>query len=389
VLGLVEYQTQEIPLGPTDLEYVLALVHGSDRDAEIRPLEAITPTPVPGRYRVRAGPFVGRLGLPSGATLDFQSRFPFDDVLELILQSGRRQSSLGSLRAEAGQRQFLVDALAAAFARDTARIVGGGLAKAYSTRRFLAPPYPGALDVNYHLTRLAGRPDRLAAIARRLTVDIPHNQALALALDVLNRTPLDAALRSRMSALGAAFTRVSRPPLSGSDVASIPLDRLTRHYEPALALAELIIRTQTIAPSSSEFGGASVLFYMPKVWEAYVARWVATQWPDHLVEHGWNFDLTTDGSLRAEADVVVWDGERVVALYDAKYKSADGAPSHDDLYQMVTYCERLDIHEATLVYPQTAASRSVEVNHRRINVVGVDPSENEASREAAGQASSS
>jgi len=36
------------------------------------------------------------------------------------------------------------------------------------------------------------------------------------------------------------------------------------------------------------------------------------------------------------------------ALYDAKYKPAGPTPSADDVYQMITYCERLDTDEATL-----------------------------------------
>ena len=45
-------------------------------------------------------------------------------------------------------------------------------------------------DIREHLTRYAGRPDKLTTVARRLTSDIDRNQALATATGLLLRLPL-------------------------------------------------------------------------------------------------------------------------------------------------------------------------------------------------------
>jgi hypothetical protein len=68
---------------------------------------------------------------------------------------------------------------------------------------------------------------------------------------------------------------------------------------------------------------------------------------------------------------VVKQEDQIISIYDAKYKRLEGAPSRGDVYQMVTYCERLGLAEATLVLPGAAGRRSVRVGNRSIHVRGL------------------
>ncbi|MFI5896583.1 McrC family protein [Actinoplanes sp. NPDC051513] len=369
-MEVVEYRAAALPLAPAELDYLLGLVRAASGQ---RVLQSIAPTREPGIFEVTPGPFVGRLGLPSGRWIDFRSRFPLTDVVELIRQSGRRPVLAGTLPADAVASRFLADAIALAFAREVEHLVGRGLAKGYVPVRHVRPPYPGRLDVAHHLGRLGARPDKLATIARRLTVDVKENRALAAALDVLVRVPLARESATRLAALGPAFGRVSREPWRADDVGRMHLTNLTAHYRNALALAETILRSQSMAPASSGLAGGSLLFHMPKVWETYVAQWLRRKWPHHDVRAPYSFPLTKDGQ-NAEADATVWDGDRLVALYDAKYKWPDHAPDRADVYQMVTYCERLALAECTLVYPVEAARPAVTVGSRTVHVLGLMPS---------------
>ncbi len=61
-----------------------------------------------------------------------------------------------------------------------------------------------------------------------------------------------------------------------------------------------------------------------------------------------------------------------IAVVDAKYKNQHKAPSSDDIYQMVTYCHRLQVPRAILVYPQAIVDRVVNVGEIAIHVVGLD-----------------
>jgi 5-methylcytosine-specific restriction enzyme subunit McrC len=275
------------------------------------------------------------------------------------------------LHTDGAQATFLIDLIASVFAREVERLIGHGLAKGFVDRRFLEPPFPGRIDVAYHLGRLAARPDRMVTVARRITLDILINQVLAYALEILRRVPLSDDVSVRVARLGPSFRRVSHRPVAADEVARTRLTKLSARYADALALAELILRSQEIAPRGAGLSGGSILFNMPKVWENYVIRWVQSEWPTHTVQQAYGFNLTSDGKLRAETDAVVWDSGELVALYDAKYKFPDKAPSRDDVYQMVTYCERLGLAKATLVYPASVKPRTVTVTGKSISVLGI------------------
>jgi len=352
VLHLTEYRSSRVEVSDRDLEYLLALVKGTGAEGQSKIIEAIAPTSDAGVYDIRPGGFVGRLGLPSGESLDIGSRFEFDDLIALIMQSRRGPIRTDDLVAPGGEDRFLIDVLARVFAREVSSLVAAGLAKSYRSHRFDRPPYPGRIDINLHLSRYAGRADRLVTTARRISVDVEINRALALALDVLSRTHLSDASSRSVAMLGAAFARVGRRPMSPGDVGRISLTRLTTRYRSALTLAEMILRSSAIAPRSTDLAGSSIVFNMPKVWEDLVARTIAVQYGEgYRIEAPYPFNLTADGSLSSEADVTVWEDDRLVALFDAKYKSLGSTPTMGDVYQMVAYCTRLGIDEATLVYP--------------------------------------
>jgi 5-methylcytosine-specific restriction enzyme subunit McrC len=300
------------------------------------------------------------------------SRFAFDDVVELIRRSGRLPIREDTLAVPVGQADALIDVIAAAFVREVARLVTAGLAKSYAKHHFERPPYPGTIDAKRHLGRFAARPDRLVTLASRLTRDVLVNQALAAALEVLRHVPMRASVSVRVARLALAFREVRRVPISAEAVARIRLTALTKNYSDALAMAELILRSHSLAVQGTTHAASSMVFSMPKVWERYVAQRIREAWPDTFeVLSPFPFDLTQSGSLPAEADVVVRDGDRLVALYDAKYKWLEKAPARGDLYQMVTYCERLGLDAAILVYPGSAEARSIRVGSRQVCTVGL------------------
>lgn len=373
-IKLIEYRTTPVFLSDEDLAHLLAMVKATPDEDGVRLLESLTPTRVKGVYDLRSGPFVGRLGLPSGAWLDLTSRFDFTDIIELIRRAARLPIRQDALRVPTDPADSLIDVIATALAREVERLVGAGLAKAYAKRRFEQPPYPGSIDPRRHLSRFGGRPDHLATVANRLSRDIAVNQALVAALQVLRRVPLGAEPATRLARLAPAFREVRSVPYSADAVAALGLTLLTARYADGLALAEIILRSQSLAPRLGSQIGATVVFSMPKIWETYVAQCVRAAWSDQCgVLHGYGFQLTPGGGLPAEADVIVRREGTITALYDAKYKSIDQAPSRSDVYQMVTYCERLSLNQATLVYPAGAPiKRSVRVGGRIIHVVGLN-----------------
>jgi len=362
-----------VELSERDLAHLLEMVRGAGESDEAKVIQSITPTSKKDVYRVSPGGFVGRIGLPSGETIDIESRFDLHDVVDLIRFSGRLPIRLDRLAPAMDQEVFLLDVIAFAFAREVDRLVSFGLAKGYRRYRFDRPPYPGRPDVTYHLSRYAARPDKLVTSARRITIDIDLNRALAAALDVLSRVPLTRDPARALSSLSSAFGRVKHVPTSAESLARFGLDRLTVRYREALALAAVILRGQSLTPKGEIYGGASVLFNLPKVWEACVAKWVQQEWgPDYDVTEQFTFDVTIGGELRSEADVTVWRDGTLVGLYDAKYKWPGDKPKMGDVYQMVTYCTKLGIDTSTLVYPVQADQKSYRVGDVTVHTLGLD-----------------
>lgn len=359
------------PLSTSDLTYLLSFVHrGPEEGDEAKVIQSITPTRRPGYWQITAGDFVGRLGLPSGEWIDFQSRFDFPDPIRLIQLGTWPPRLLNRYPTPARAGLKFVDAIALAFAREVGRLVGQGLSKGYREERQSRPPYGGRIDVGFHLSRFAGRPDVLVTKRRRLTVDIEINQALGAALEVLYRVPLASEVGRTVAQLRPTFAQVSRSALSAGDVARLPLRGESVRYRHALLLAEVILRSRDLVPTAEGLSGVSFLFFMPKIWERYVARWVAETSRNETAEPSYAFRLTTEGRT-AEADVVIRSRNQVSALFDAKYKTHDSAPSSADIYQMVTYCEALGLSEAQLVYPGTFPSRKVTVKDKTIHIRGL------------------
>lgn len=382
MIRLVEYQTTRLVLTPPEVAALVPLVRGSlDNDGEdTRILQAMTPTSEKNTFDIRSGPYVGRLGLPGGRWIDFESRFPIEDVLYLILQADQPAARLVRPElVEGSATPFFVDLLASRYLDETERLVRAGIHKGYVVRRHLRPPYGGSLDTTYHLSRLGGRPDTLVTTSRKLTTGTWVNSVLAAALDLLRLIPLPARLSRQAAGLLPAFARVDRAGARGPQRERVVVPP---RYRPALELAFLLLKAQTLGPRGDGASVPSILFFMPAVWEAYVARWLRRSQPQWRIEAGHRFTLASSG-VWARADAVAWGGstrDRLTALYDAKYKWANDAPKAADLYQMVTYATALGLGEATLVYPVATEPRTVRVGDKRVHVLGLPPRADEMGR---------
>ncbi|GIJ51650.1 hypothetical protein Val02_85360 [Virgisporangium aliadipatigenens] len=347
MLQLVEYRTQPVELTAIEAAELARMTVGSqDRDGRPRVIERLTPTATPGSYDIQPGPYVGRFQLSSGRVIEVAGRFPFQD-LATLLGLGHSTALLHDAAAAGGAGRSLVDLIALAFVREAERICGQGLAKAYQRRAFTRPPYPGVPSATVHLKVHAGRPDRLATAANRLTTDIPANQLVATAHRRLNALVyLDERLGARVRALDPVFRGITslpgRPPPSPGPV----------RYRDIEQLARLILDHHSTLPTGAGVTGVSVLFDMSRIWEDYVGRWLRRRSPGVTVTAQQSIPLTDTGGKRTGiADFVLHQDGSPIAVYDAKYRPWQSWPSTDEIYQLFTYAQRLGVHTAALVYP--------------------------------------
>lgn len=73
----------------------------------------------------------------------------------------------------------------------------------------------------------------------------------------------------------------------------------------------------------------------------------------------WRYVLHRQQRFRTEPDIVIWSGERAVAVVDAKYKSIEAGPSSPDIYQVLAYADSWSVSEVALVYPGDETSHRI------------------------------
>lgn len=360
MLRLVEYQITTVRLTAAEAAEMARLTVGTrDGDGRPRVIQRLTPTAGPGLYDLQPGPYVGRFQLLSGQVVEVAGRFPFQDLARL-LGLGRSAALLQEAATPGSGEYSLVDLIAHAFVREAERVAGQGLAKAYQRRAFTRPPYPGVPSGALHLKVHAGRPDRLATYANRLTTDTPLNQLVATAHRALTRAFYpDARLRARVRGLDPVFHGITL--LSGRPD---PLVAVPTRYREIERLARLILDDLSTLPTGGGVSGVSAMFDMTRVWENYVGEWLRRRSPGLTVSSQQPIGLTDSGKTRTGvADFVLYRDGEPAAVYDAKYRPWRDTPSTDEIYQLFTYAQRLGVGRAALVYPAA-------VNRRTATTVG-------------------
>jgi 5-methylcytosine-specific restriction endonuclease McrBC regulatory subunit McrC len=348
VLRLVEYQTKTVQLSPAEAAELVRMTVGTQNgDGRPRVIERLTPTATLGCYDLQPGPYVGRFQLLSGQVVEVAGRFPFQD-LATLLGLGRRATLLEEAVTPGSAGHSLVDLIALAFVREAEQLAGQGLAKTYQRRSFTRPPYPGVPSATLHLKAHAGRPDRLATSANRLTPDVPLNQLIASAHRRLSAVPYpNARLSARVRALHPVFRGITSLPGRPAALGILPA-----RYREIGRLARLILDDRNTLPTDAGVAGVSAMFNMTGIWENYVGAWLRRRFPDVTVAAKHPIPLTDTGHASVGiADFVLHLGGHPIAVYDAKYRPWRSSPSTDEIYQLFTYAQRLRVSNAALVYP--------------------------------------
>jgi 5-methylcytosine-specific restriction enzyme subunit McrC len=97
---------------------------------------------------------------------------------------------------------------------------------------------------------------------------------------------------------------------------------------------------------------------MPKLFEAFLARWLEGALPQALrLDVQYNAKLQANAELRFIVDLVIRDRatDRALCVLDTKYKAAD-VPSEDDIQQVVAYAVEMGVTRAFLVYPSSSTA---------------------------------
>jgi len=411
-IELEEWRPRDYLLTPPQ---TLELLRLSGKIIEVQSL----PT---GETRLRAKAVVGRLSTES-LDLIIRPKCPVPSLL-LMLAEMHELSRLAPQLVGYATSSEIVDLLVQVFLKQIDYITRVGLKRDYVPRQEDLLAVRGRVNVRRTLAlHLRGRP-RLDCSFEEYTLDVPENRLLLTALRAISKNKaLPSIRRSLAHSVCGEFPGVREVEFGRQGATPIASDRLNQHYEPALKMAHLILRSMGI---EHEFGSARVSGFtldMNQLFERFIARRLqkALRREDVVVKFQQPHDFDEQKQATIRPDLIFqsrrvsvhapgsgsffggnsqplaetwtpknvpdprrsqakqpssWErsgrrGHRVVA--DTKYK-VDEAPSPADLYQMLAYCRVLKIPCGILITAAGTGGRcySVKDGATTIQVVPIN-----------------
>ncbi len=160
------------------------------------------------------------------------------------------------------------------------------------------------------------------------------------------------------------FGAVSRLEFARSAVPDIVFTRLNRHYQPAVSLASLLLRSASLELGAGGTRGCAFLVDMNDVFERFVRNALRAELgvdEAGFPERPPRTLLDEAGVVPLRPDLCVVQQRRVVWVGDAKYKRLPaGGYRNADLYQLLAYTVALDLAEGTLIYAADEGVRAAE-----------------------------
>ena len=366
-LSLTEYQKEE---------RVGLITEQLDALQRLDPSPSIDARPAvgdPGKYDLTPGSTVGMVRLPD-LVVEIAPKVSIDRVMFLI------SYSLGSLKLRddpvyVDDPPNLVEAMVRLFHAAVRQATGRGLLQGYRTREEALNVVRGRIRIDDQLRRRFGLPFPIEVRYDEFTPDIEHNRLLKAAVRRLAwlrlRSPQS---RELLSAMHAVFVNVADVEYQPHALPDLPVNPLNAHYQPALALARLILRSTTFELAEGEVRAASFLIDMNRVFEDFVV--VALREKLRLTEYAFpqgardrSLHLDSEKRLSLYPDISWWDGDRCTFVGDVKYKRSSGSDARsDDLYQVLAYAVATRLPGALLIY--AAADDADEDAGTTYNIMG-------------------
>ncbi|MGW5192427.1 McrC family protein [Kribbella sp. NPDC004138] len=258
-------------------------------------------------------------------------------------------------------------AMAQSLVASVERALTMGLLQGYRTEQEALLTVRGRIAFEDQLRRRPGSVVPIEVRYDEFSPDIAENQILLAAIHLMLGVPrLQPETRRRLLHLAARFAGVTRL-LPGTPAPAWQPSRLNDRYQPALGLAEVLLRHSSTRVSAEGVEMSAFVVVMWEVFEDFVTvalREALANCPGHL-ESQLGAYLTGDGDWATgrtggphgdvfmKVDAVHRDEAGIPdVVFDAKYKLASGTgrDANADHYQMLAYCTSLQVPVAWLIY---------------------------------------
>jgi len=328
-----------------------------------------------GELQVRARGIAGTLS--SGQlTLNIAPKFvPKADLeqewshslLMLIRHASPRHVAFGRSMHLGTARLNFVDLLAMAFIDAVQAGVRDQIIQTYQVQELSLPTIRGRLNIQRQIRSTVQRPHLMECDVDQLDPLNPYNNLLKWAAGEFARTVGSSGLRRRMTDLARMMPGVPSAALAKRNPVVTPPPQY-RSWQPALEIASLLCTGLTHTGKGGHHG-YSFVFNLERLFEHFVEMTL-----HRAVAHISGASLTNlrqattlyavpelsnQSSFYSKPDNLLTDGERKVAVVDAKYKrlsdssgDKDQKPQNQDVYELVAAMTAHQCETGILVYPK-------------------------------------
>lgn len=316
----------------------------------------------PGRRRdtwnLKATSYAGAIRVGDLAVM-IRPKIPLENLL-YMLSAGQTDPDFGTSLI-GFEEDELLPALAAFYERLVADTLKRGVLKAYKEHNETLVALRGRIDVPAML-RTGGMPAPVPCRFDELSIDIAENQILRTAAVALATYPdvAPAVRRNLRRAVGALDGVQIVDPRA---IPPITLTRLNRYYEPALRMAEVILRSGGVRDRAGTLEASTFLIDMNRLFERFVTVQLRRLLAGKLeVRDQEQHHLDVGRKIPMRPDLVFYRRGEPVLVADVKYKlTDDGFGRNADYYQLLAYCTSLGLAEGLLIY----AAEDAQERHTR------------------------
>jgi 5-methylcytosine-specific restriction enzyme subunit McrC len=361
-ISLGEYQTRHgVPLSTEERD----LLRGLCRSLTIAPTVGEQ-----GLFDLTASSEVGVIQL-GDLSVEITPKLAIDRLLFLIAYS------MGGVRFHASTFGFareanLFESIIPGFSAQIRSALQRGLIQGYRVEEDALPGIRGRIRFDDQLRYRYGLFPPAEVRFDEFTEDIELNRLLKAALSRLRRMRIRSDLaRRELHSFDGVMARVSNVEYGTTQIPDPSFNRLNKHYEPAVRLAQLILKSTSFEVRRGEVKASAFVVDMNRVFEDFVVsalRDALGLSPQTFPQGGVGKALRLDRARRIplKPDISWWDGARCLFVGDVKYKrTASERVPNADLYQLLAYTVATDLPGGLLIY---AAGEDEPFRHQTVNV---------------------
>lgn len=370
-LNLAEFRTEQA---------VTLSVEERDALRRLHPGIRIEPTlGSEGRYDLTPDQRIGLVCLPN-LLIEVRPKLPLSSVLFLVSYACDTASWFEQ-QPEFAHDLDLVEVLAIMLARMVQQATRRGLLSGYRCEDESLQAPRGRIRFDEQIRRHLGVSPPIEVRHDIFTSDVVENRLLLAALATMDRILLRGASAKReLFWAQRLFGAVKRMHYTPAAIPEVIFTRLNSHYQPAVSLATLLLRSVSLDLGAGTVRGSAFLIDMNSVFERFVRSALrdalkvnAVRFPERPpTEH-----LDEARLVPLKPDLCLLENRRIVWVGDAKYKRLPvGGYQNADLYQLLAYAVALALPGGMLIYAAdtgvSGAEHVIVEAGKRLGVIALD-----------------